>query len=103
MPLNGNTPSNSSSDNSRADSDVHGKAALLLAESLVHGLCENMILSANQAVEIADRAVSVQHELATLSEDSDGSPWRSHALLIQIANSLRTDLGDGPLHPRLVP
>lgn len=48
--------------------DAHGHAALLLVESLIHGLCENVTLSAGEAVEIAERAVDVQFEQAQAAD-----------------------------------
>ena len=71
--------------------DVHGQAALLLVESLIHGLCENAMLSNDAALEIADRAASVQFEHAEAAEDAEGPMWQSHALLSAIAASLRID------------
>lgn len=82
-------------------SDAHGKAALLLVESLIHGLCENTVLSAEAAVEVAERAVDVQFDQAEAADGAGAPLWRSHALLSFIAASLRTDGGDGPTQPHL--
>ena len=83
--------------------DAHGHAALLLVESLIHGLCEASTLSAGQAVEIAERAVSVQFDQAKEADGSGAPMWRSHALLQAIVASLRTDYQDAPpTPPRLV-
>lgn len=82
--------------------DSHGQAALLLVESLIHGLCENLTLSNNQAVEIIERAVDVQSEQAEIADGAGASMWRSHELLSSILASLKTD-GSAPLAwPRLV-
>jgi hypothetical protein len=82
--------------------DPHGQAALLLVESLIHGLCENDTLSVGQAVAIAERAAEVQLDCAQAA-DGPGAPlWRSHALLSQIASSLRAD-GGGDLPPQQLP
>lgn len=84
-------------------SDAHGRAALLLVESLIHGLCEAAMLDAGQAVEIAERAVSVQLDQAKEADGAGAPMWRSHALLQAIVASLRTDHRDGPpTPPRLV-
>ena len=76
-------------------SDVHGRAALLLVESLIHGLCENATLSADEAVEITERAVSVQADHATAADGAGAPLWASHALLSSIGRSLRTDQVSG--------
>lgn len=87
MPINDNSPRITIT----AASDSHGHAALLLVESLIHGLCENSTLSADQAFEIADRAVSVQLDHAEAEAGAPAPMWKSHALLSRIANSLSAD------------
>ncbi len=86
--------------------DPHGPAALLLVESLIHGLCEKSVLSVSEALEIVDRAVEVQSDQAEAADGAGEPLWRAHALLIAIAASLRTDLNtdsDGTkTGPRLV-
>ena len=82
--------------------DAHGAAALLLVESLIHGLCERSIIKINQAVEIVDRAVDVQYDLAIAAEETGASLWRSHTLLQSIAASLGIDADDDRPLPRLV-
>lgn len=82
--------------------DAHGQAALLLVESLIHGLCEKSALSNGEAVEIAERAVEVQFEQAEAADGAGAPLWRSHALLSSIAVSLRADGDGGPSWPRLV-
>lgn len=72
-------------------SDPHGRAALLLTESLIHGLCEKGVLSAYEAVEIAERAQDVQ-QLKTIEADKpEPAMWQAHTLLSSIATSLRAD------------
>jgi hypothetical protein len=83
--------------------DCYGMAALLLTESLIHGMCENKIISTGQAVDIVKRAASVQHERATQAEHGSASKWRSHDLIVKIAKSLRADLKLTPFTPTLVP
>lgn len=82
-------------------SDPHGQAALLLVESLIHGLCENATLSTDEAIEIAERAVSVQFDQAEGADGAGAPLWRSHALLSKILASLQID-GAKPTPPRLV-
>ena len=83
--------------------EAHGRAALLLVESLIHGLCENLTLTTGEAVEITERAIDVQAEQAEAADGAGAPMWRSHALLSSIAKSLRADGGDAPTPPRLVP
>lgn len=79
--------------------DPHGQAALLLVESLIHGLCENEILDPRQAIEIGKRAIEVQLEQAQ-SIDGDAAPmWRSHQLLTAITASLQIDTIDPKPRP----
>ena len=80
--------------------DTHGQAALLLVESLIHGLCENALLTTGEAIEIAERAVSVQFDRAEAADGAAAPMWRSHSLLTAIATSLRTD-DCGPSSPRI--
>ena len=100
MPTNDNDPAMSGA--TLLPSDPHGHAALLLVESLIHGLCENSMLSAAQAVEITERAVSVQSDQAEAADGAGAPLWRSHALLSSIAASLQIDVDDTPIPPRLV-
>lgn len=76
--------------------DSHGQAALLLVESLIHGLCENSTLRATDAVQIAERAASVQFDKAQVSDEIQASMWHAHALLMSIAASLQVDGQDRP-------
>lgn len=82
--------------------EPHGNAALLLVESLIHGLCENSTLTTDQAVEITERASEVQFDQAEAADGAGAPLWRSHALLATIATSLRAGGGGAPLPPRLV-
>ena len=100
MPTNDNDPA--MADATLYPSDPHGHAALLLVESLIHGLCENATLSVGQAVEITERAVDVQSDQAEAADGAGAPLWRSHALLSSIAASLRADINGGPTPPRLV-
>lgn len=81
-------------------SDSHGQAALLLVESLIHGLCEQAIIRTTGAVEIVERAVEVQAELAAEADGAAAPMWRSHALLSSIATSLKGE-GDGDPRPSI--
>ncbi|GGB69126.1 hypothetical protein [Blastomonas aquatica] len=74
--------------------DSHGVAALLLVESLIHGLCENSTLLATEAIQIAERAASVQFDKAQVSDEIQASMWHAHALLMSIAASLQIEAQD---------
>ena len=103
MPINDNDPAIPQA--KAPSSDAHGIAALMLVESLIHGLCENSTLSSEQAVEIAETAIEVQHEKAEAdATDGQGEPrrdssqWQAHALLSSIGASLQMD-ADKPIRP----
>ena len=76
--------------------DPHGQAALLLVESLIHGLCESSALSADQAIDITERALDVQSDLAVAAEGAALPMWKSHALLSAILASLKMEGCDPP-------
>lgn len=76
--------------------DSHGYAALLLVESLIHGLIDRSIISNRTAIEIVETADSVQVEVAEAADGHGAPMWRSHALLVAIANSLKHDDNDNP-------
>ena len=81
--------------------DPHGQAALLLVESLIHGLLARSIISNGDAIDIVEGADSVQVEMAEAADGASAPMLRSHALLSAIAESLKYD-GDGrspPFHP----
>lgn len=89
MPTNDNDPAAERA--TPPASDAHGSAALLLVESLIHGLCENSTLSSAEALEIVERAVNVQSDMAQEADGAAAPMWRSHSLLSKIAASLRID------------
>lgn len=63
--------------------DAHGRAALLLVESLIHGLIARSSLSVSEAVEIVQIAIEVSED-ANTAETSSGSD--------QLLNSIRASL-----------
>ena len=83
--------------------DPHGQAALLLVESLIHGLCEKSMLSTEEAIEIAERAVDVQCDLAEAADGARAPMWGSQGLLSCLARWREADGHDAPPPPRLVP
>lgn len=83
--------------------DPHGRAALLLVESLIHGLCENGTLTTEEAIEIVERALNVQGDHAEAADGAGAPLWQAHALLSSIVTSLKIDdFRDDPPPPQLV-
>lgn len=79
---------------SRREPDAHGQAAMLLVESLLHGLIARSVISVEEAVEIVDLAAEVKAEVAAELGDSPGTLRRSLALLESISLSLKGDAPD---------
>lgn len=71
--------------------DAHGQAAMLLVESLIHGLVARSVLSVAEAVEIVEIASEVKQGVAAELGDSPATLRRSLALLESIAASLKMD------------
>ena len=69
---------------------TQGAAALLLVESLIHGLIARSILSLQEAIDILDVAADVERELDTTGLGPPFGDFQS--LLAPIASSLRCDL-----------
>lgn len=73
-----------------AGTDAHGKAAMLLVESLIHGLIARQVITVANAVEI----VEVAGDVASDVDDAPATHMRPPALLDAISDSLRRDLVD---------
>ena len=73
--------------------DAHGQAAMLLVESLIHGLVARSVISTEEAIEIVDTAAEVKAEVAADLGDSPETMRGSIALLEAISRSLN---GDSP-------
>ena len=71
--------------------DAHGQTAMLLVESLIHGLIERKVLSVADAVEIVETAREVQID-GSVESDPRETTLRSITLLQAITSSLRGDL-----------
>ena len=64
-------------------------AALLLVESLIHGLIARSILSLQEAIDIVEIAADVERQI----DDDRAEPTANfQSVLIPIADSLRVDL-----------
>lgn len=75
--------------------EPHGHAALLLVESLIHGLIASSSLTVEQAVEIIQIAAEVKHDTADDVGDTPATLEKSLRLLNSISASLRHDLPRG--------
>lgn len=78
----------------RPEPDAHGQAAMLLVESLIHGLIARTVISPEEAIEIVDVAAEVKAEVAAELGDSPPTMRRSLALLEALSHSLRGDAPD---------
>lgn len=75
--------------------DPHGHAAILLVESLIHGLIERSLLSVPEAVEIVEAALEVKEEISEEIGDAPAALAESRTILSAIRESLIHDLSDG--------
>lgn len=74
--------------------DAHGQAAMLLVESLIHGLIARSVISVEDAIEIVEVAADVKQEVAGELGDSPATLRKSLGLITAISASLTNDLGD---------
>lgn len=72
--------------------DAHGQAALLLVESLIHGLIESKVISVATAVEIVDVATEVKIDLGEELGEAPENLQKSVQLLQAIGDSLKPDI-----------
>lgn len=72
--------------------DAHGQAAMLLVESLLHGLIARSVINVEDAIEIVGVAAEVKEEVAADVGDSAANMRRSLVLLGSISASLKNDL-----------
>lgn len=77
-----------------AAGDAHGQAALLLVESLIHGLTARQVLSVPDAVEIMTIALDVQTQAVDGAAVPSVAMVRARMLLKTLVDSLKTDLID---------
>jgi hypothetical protein len=72
--------------------DAHGQAALVLVESLIHGLVERSVLTTVDAIEIIEGAKEVQADVAEAADGAGAKMWHSHGLLSAMSRSLQYDM-----------
>lgn len=78
---------------SHARHEAAGEAALLLVESLIHGLIGKSLLSVADAVEVINVAAEIRTELGGDRGESQQTTERSVALLTAMSRSLVPDIG----------
>lgn len=71
--------------------DAHGQAAILLVESLIHGLVDRSVISIGDAMEVVEAAAEVKADIAADLGDSADTLDRSLTILAAIRDSLRID------------
>jgi hypothetical protein len=86
------TNDNDASPTTPARPDPYGQAAMLLVESLIHGLVARSVISTQDAVDIVDTAAEVKVEMAIDIGEAPETLKRSLALIESIGSSLRHDL-----------
>jgi len=79
----------------RREPDAHGQAAMLLVESLIHGLIARSAISVVDAIEIVEVAVEVKAEIAADLGESLATLDRSLTILRSISMSLMQENPDG--------
>jgi hypothetical protein len=72
--------------------DAHGHAAMLLVESLIHGLIASSTISVQQAVDIVDIAVEANIGVVAGQDTCPESISKAQRLLDSISTSLAYDL-----------
>jgi hypothetical protein len=78
----------------RPDQGAHGEAALLLVESLVHGLIYRSVISVAEAFEIINTAADVKREAIAETDNSNSGRDKTLLLLEAIGFSLQRDISD---------
>lgn len=79
-------------DNTPLRTESHGQAALLLTESLLHGLIAKSVLTVAEAIDIVDIAELVQRNNIEEVGDETGSIQQTIILLQAVSGSLKHDL-----------
>lgn len=73
--------------------DAHGEAAILLIESLIHGLVARTVLSRDEAVELVAVAIDARIEIAADRGEGEDPHDPALALLSAIRASLAIGTG----------
>ena len=75
----------------QAEPDAHGQAALMLIESLLHGLIEKEVMSSDEVLIVLETACEIKVEIATAEGESRKRIEESLELLHRIRTSLSSD------------
>jgi hypothetical protein len=78
----------------RLQPDAHGEAAMLLVESMIHGLIAHSAITTAQAVEIVDIAAETKAEIDADLGDTEPRSRSAADILDSISRSLKADLPD---------
>ena len=73
--------------------DAHGEAAMLLVESLIHGLVARSVLGVDEAIALVTVAVDARAEIVADRGEADAAQDRALALLSGIGASIAYDAG----------
>lgn len=73
------------------ENNAHGRAAILLVESLIHGLIARDVITVADAVEIVDVAAQVTTDISEDPDSSAAGVWEPVELVNAIGTSLRVD------------
>lgn len=73
-------------------SDANGDAAILLVESLIHGLISKSVISVAEAVEIVEIAADVTTAIAAEADGPHAQAKSSSTVLGEIVKSLKHDM-----------
>ena len=73
--------------------DAHGEAALLLVESLIHGLVARSVLSVDEAIALVTVAMDARAEIVAERGEREEAQDPALALLSGISASLAFDAG----------
>jgi len=76
--------------------DSHGQAALLLAESMLHGLVARAVVPIKEAIEMVEIAMDARVEIADIGADASRGGRDAFDLLAEIKLSLENDVPAPP-------
>lgn len=72
--------------------DAHGQAAMLLVESLIHGLIASSIIQISDAIDVVTVAINVKMEIAADLGENQDLMDKSLQILTAIRKSLCNDM-----------
>lgn len=79
--------------------DANGQAAMLLVESLIHGLVARSLITVEDAVDIVEDAADVREDIARENGAPPGVEEKSLTILNAIRASLSIDLPRDEVRP----